>query len=126
MSGTDLGKILNLKKSPLTDWKNKKSKPTLEQIVQICEYFDVSSDFLLFGKQENYKNKPSNPPLNDSDIELLNLYHSIPRQEQAIFLGEMYKVKKQFNNKKVLANNTYISTESKLEEGFLGNKKKAI
>ena len=27
ITGNELGKILGLKKSPLTDWKNKKAKP---------------------------------------------------------------------------------------------------
>ncbi|MEG2254372.1 MAG: helix-turn-helix transcriptional regulator [Vagococcus sp.] len=47
LSGTQFGAILNLKKSPLTDWKNNKSKPTLDQIISICEYFAVSADYLL-------------------------------------------------------------------------------
>ena len=43
ITGKELGQILGLKKSPVTDWKNKKSKPTLEQILIILEHFDVES-----------------------------------------------------------------------------------
>lgn len=42
ISGVELGKILNLKKSPLTDWKNGVSKPTLEHIIIICNHFSIS------------------------------------------------------------------------------------
>ena len=44
------GKDLGLKKSPLTDWKNTKSCPTLEQVTMMCDIFAVSSDYLIFGK----------------------------------------------------------------------------
>ena len=50
MNGKELGEILGLKKSPITDWKNKKAKPTLEQMIKMCEIFEVSADFILFGK----------------------------------------------------------------------------
>ena len=50
VSGVELGRKLGLKKSPITDWKNQKSKPTLEQIIAICDIFAITSDYLLFGK----------------------------------------------------------------------------
>lgn len=50
ITGKQLGELLGLKKSPLTDWKNKKSNPTLEQLITMCEIFATSSDYLLFGK----------------------------------------------------------------------------
>lgn len=52
ISGKELGYMLGLKKSPLTDWKNGKSKPTLEQIKKICEIFAISADFLIFDKEQ--------------------------------------------------------------------------
>jgi len=49
LSGVQLGVALGLKKSPVTDWRNGKSKPTLEQIIIICERYAISADYLLFG-----------------------------------------------------------------------------
>lgn len=49
LNGKEIGTLLGLKKSPLTDWKNGKSLPTTEQIVKLCEIFAVSSDYLIFG-----------------------------------------------------------------------------
>lgn len=51
ITGKELGIQLGLKKSPLTDWKNGKSKPTLEQFVKICEIFAVSPEYLITGKE---------------------------------------------------------------------------
>lgn len=46
-TGKELGILLGLKKSPLTDWKNGKAKPTLEQIIKVCDIFGTSADYLL-------------------------------------------------------------------------------
>lgn len=51
INGIKLGELLGLKKSPITDWKNKKAKPTLEQIEKMCEIFAVSADYIIFGKE---------------------------------------------------------------------------
>lgn len=51
MTGKELGEMLGLKKSPLTDWKNKKANPTVEQVIRMCEIFATSSEYILFGKE---------------------------------------------------------------------------
>ena len=66
ISSNELGRLLSLKKGPLTDWKNKKSKPTLDQLVKMCEIFAVSADYLLFGI--NHKN------INTDDYLFLKKY----------------------------------------------------
>lgn len=50
ITGKELGEKLGLKKSPLTDWKNQKSKPTVDQIIMMCEIFATSADYLLLEK----------------------------------------------------------------------------
>ncbi len=51
MNGKQLSLALGLKKSPLTDWKNGKSSPTVDQVIRICEIFAISSDYLIFGSE---------------------------------------------------------------------------
>lgn len=51
MTGKELGALLGLKKSPLTDWKNGKANPTLEQFGKMCEIFAISAEWLLTGKE---------------------------------------------------------------------------
>lgn len=46
IKGTEIAEILGLKKSPLTDWKNGHSKPTIEQLIIICEKLALSLDEL--------------------------------------------------------------------------------
>ena len=52
VKGSKIAELLNLKKSPMTDWKNGQSKPTLEQVIILCEYFAVTLDYLVLGKEQ--------------------------------------------------------------------------
>lgn len=73
MTGKQLGELLGLKKSPLTDWKNHKSNPTLEQLVKMCEIFAISSDYLLFGSTKD---------LSPDQQELISTYGKLDRRGQ--------------------------------------------
>ena len=73
INGKQLGELLGLKKSPMTDWKNKKSNPTLDQLVKMCEIFATSSDYLLFG----YENS-----LTANQLELFRTYNSLDSRGQ--------------------------------------------
>lgn len=53
INGTKLGELLGLKKSPMTDWKNGKARPTVEQIEKMCEIFATSADYLIFGNDKS-------------------------------------------------------------------------
>lgn len=73
LTGKELGEMLGLKKSPLTDWKNKKSNPTLDQLVKMCEIFATSSDYLLYGKTGD---------LSADQQELIDTYKKLDRRGQ--------------------------------------------
>ncbi len=106
ISSKELANLLGLKKSPLTDWKNQKSKPTLEQVIKMCEIFAVSSDYLLFGK---------NTYLSDMEIELLNYFYKMSPYEQKdlLMIAEMKanKEKRQDDAKSLLSGNDNITSE---------------
>lgn len=107
LNGKELGAILGLKKSPLTDWKNKKSNPTLEQIIKLCEIFAVTSDYLIFGKDSidgycytehetevlvAYRSKPEMQPAVD---KLLDIQAENAGYVDLAARGGKYKVKKE-------------------------------
>lgn len=93
LTGKQFGEIIGLKKSPLTDWKNQKSKPTLEQIILICEYFAVSSEYILFGKNpDQYSNNVST---SDEENELLINYKKLSYENKSIIKGEIFKLIKE-------------------------------
>lgn len=89
ISGKDLGSMLGLKKSPLTDWKNKKSSPTLDQVIKMCEIFAVSADYLIFGKKEE---------MEENEKEILALLNQFDDRTQLKFLGRVEAIAKEMAN----------------------------
>lgn len=85
ITSNELGQKLGLKKGPVTDWKNGKSKPTLEQLIKMCEIFAVSADYLLFGKCTTLSSKET--------IELINKYNALsPNDKKEIQMLIEYKL----------------------------------
>lgn len=94
LTGKELGEKLGLKKSPLTDWKNKKSKPTIDQIIIICEIFAVSANYLLFGSEINN--------LTQEEQKIIDAYRQADPAEQSIIrkiLDIPENIEKSFNSK---------------------------
>lgn len=89
MTGKELGEAIGLKKSPLTDWKNKKSKPTIEQIIKMCEIFAIPTDYLLLGKN-------TKETLTENEKELLAQFRKLPEREQIKFIGRAEEAASKF------------------------------
>lgn len=51
MISAELALLLDIKENRLLDIMNGKNEPTLEEIKKICENFNVTADWLLFGKE---------------------------------------------------------------------------
>lgn len=86
INGKQLGELLELKKSPLTDWKNGKAKPTVEQVKRMCEIFATTADYLILGKEEKQ--------LTENESEMLHYFKKLPNREQIKFIGKIEDVAK--------------------------------
>ena len=70
---------LGMSKSVVTSWK-KGIIPTGETILKLAQYFNVSTDFLLTGSLNT-------TDLYDKEIELLQMFRSLPNYSQERVLG---------------------------------------
>lgn len=64
-------------------WRNGKQKPSLDAVIKISEYFHVSTDYLIYGRE------PLTPVLSEEDADWLNLIHQLPMEKQYEFHGEL-------------------------------------
>lgn len=46
-----LAKAIGVGQSSVSDWLNSKSEPSVENLWKICDYFDISLDYLV-GRKE--------------------------------------------------------------------------
>lgn len=73
---TQLAKQLGMSTSTFTDWSKGKGSPSLKAVMQFAEYFGVSLDYLVYGKEHQNKNivlEISNP----EDDALLKSFHRL-------------------------------------------------
>ena len=82
VNATTLTTKTGLAKSAISDWKSERSKPSTDAVLKIAEFFGVSTDYILLGKE-------SDNNLNDIELELLELFRqlSTDRQKER-FLGK--------------------------------------
>lgn len=74
-----LEKDIGIKQATFGKWK-KGSQPTLDNIIKILNYFQVSADELL---------KTNFSSLTENDKELLELFHQLPEREQIKLIGKV-------------------------------------
>ena len=72
---------LGLKKTAFTDWKSGKSNSYRKYLVEIADYFNVSLDYLVYGKE-------SPNTLSDDVKELLKYYNNLSDIDRGKLLGK--------------------------------------
>lgn len=93
----DLAEFLGTKPSTVNGWKETNRNPSSELIVRICEFLDVSYEYLLTGKHT------ASTSISSGDKEWLELIHNLPPEKQYEFRGEIKGYLKCLNEKPVAA-----------------------
>ena len=87
VNGAKLGADMGLKKSPLTDWKNGKSKSTVDQITFLCEYFAVSTDYLLGNTDNPTPAGAIDPRLEGIEFAFFDDYTTLDEEDKDMIAG---------------------------------------
>ncbi len=110
-SQKELADFLNTKTSTINGWKQSNRNPSSDMIVPICEFFNISTDYLLRGKDESiysevhnsasdffseekpekYIAKPhmQSNSLTEEQIRLLNYFDQLNEFEKNIIIGKI-------------------------------------
>ena len=56
ISQEELANVMNVSRQAVSKWESNLSAPDIEKIIDLCEYFQVSSDYLLMGKETKKTN----------------------------------------------------------------------
>lgn len=82
---TDLNNFLGLSRGTVSDWKRRKSNPSVESLIKVAEYFCISLDYLLLGDDVKKQNNISNEKCD----YMLSLYKQLSPEEQAVLIGNL-------------------------------------
>lgn len=90
----DLTRYLHLSTSTTSNWKTKLRNPPADLIVPICEFLDVSTDYLLTGTDKSTSS-------NDLDVdqeELLSIYSELDNEGKSIVKTTCYTERRRMNS----------------------------
>ncbi|MBU5442047.1 helix-turn-helix domain-containing protein [Paenibacillus sp. MSJ-34] len=76
----ELMKLLSF--NNLSRFERNEMKPGIEIVVALAEFFDVSTDWLLTGKERTVDAKSHQSQVSASDLELLAKFHQLEEKEQ--------------------------------------------
>ena len=83
-----VSKETGITQSTLSDWKRGRSTPKSENMKKIADYFGISIDYLMTGKEQNDK-EPRVNPINQKDIkEILSNTEQLLKQDGLMFDGD--------------------------------------
>lgn len=75
---------LHLSTSTLSDWEKGKGNPSSSAIIKLARYFNVTSDYILFGTEY-----PGNRQLSQPETKWLQIYHLLSESEKQRLLDKM-------------------------------------
>lgn len=91
MTKAELAKAIGASTGNISDWTSGKTKPGIEKMIRIADYFNVSLDYLV-GRDDRF---PSPSP---DSWELIRIYEALDREGKAVVLGEAYKQKQRMGS----------------------------
>ena len=109
---TDIARLLNVRPTTVSEWKKGKYAPTVDHCVTLAEYFGVSLDYLITGReprgapvQQIIGNNNSNNTaiagdamgavLTEYERELLKVAGAFDMRRKTELLNFAYKIEKQ-------------------------------
>ncbi len=99
MSQSAFAKKVGLSGSTISDWKNKKTNPSADKIMRICEVLEMTPEQLLTGKgiDEDYDKATENVKegfvITNTDKRILEDYHSLKDAQRKRLLKYMEALK---------------------------------
>ncbi len=84
-----VSKETGVSQSSLSDWKNGKITPKIENMKKIADYFGVSIEYLMTGESESVKKEPQLKPKDEKDIcVILKNTEQLLKQDGLMFNGK--------------------------------------
>ena len=89
VSAYKVAKETGVTQSTLSDWKRGRSTPKSENMKKLADYFGVSIDYLMTGKEETSDKEPQLKPKDERDIKnILANTEQLLKQDGLMFDGD--------------------------------------
>lgn len=81
----ELTKYLGLNSVAFSEWKSGKSKSYRKYLIEIADFFNISIDYLVYGKEK----KSLTENLSENEQEMLDIFSKFNKIEQAKLIGKL-------------------------------------
>ena len=58
LKNSDISRETGISNMTLSDWKNGKTVPKQDKLMKIADYFEVTVDYLMTGKEKEFEEPP--------------------------------------------------------------------
>lgn len=93
MNKADLAKAVGVSSGNLSDWSNGRSSPSIDKLIKLADFFDVSIDYIV-GRDDRY------PTPSPDTFELIRMYENLDKEGRTIVLGTAYQQKQRMGEGK--------------------------
>lgn len=91
----ELAKKLSISRSNISKIESDKINPSASNIAAIANYFEVSADYLLFGKDISKTVDVPEERICSEENEILRIWRKLSYANKAIVKGKMYELEKE-------------------------------
>lgn len=98
MTQAEFAKQVGIATSTISEWKKRKTNPTADKIMDICNVLQITPEQLLTGKgiedEENITVTSRESCFTPYDIQLVKDYHGLKEEQQKRLMAYMEALKK--------------------------------
>lgn len=98
MTQAEFAKQVGIATSTISEWKKRKTNPTADKIMDICNVLQITPEQLLTGKgiedEENITVTSRESCFTPYDIQLVQDYHGLKEEQQKRLMAYMEDLKK--------------------------------
>jgi bacteriophage CI repressor helix-turn-helix domain len=96
VSQADICNYIGIKYNVFTTWKTRETDPPTKYLVQICEFLNITLEYLLTGEESKSSNEIH--LANANETTMLNLFRMLSEKEQDRIIGRLENMVEESQN----------------------------
>lgn len=84
LSQRDMARELNISQGTYNNWENEKTQPSIEQLIDIAKFFDVSVDYVIGNADDFGTVKQQQPKLKET--KLVKLFNLLDERDKDVLI----------------------------------------
>ncbi|WP_242871247.1 helix-turn-helix domain-containing protein [Pseudobutyrivibrio sp. YE44] len=98
MTQAEFAKQVGISTSTISEWKKRKTNPTVDKIMDICNVLQITPEQLLTGKgiedEEEIAAASPESKFTPGDVQMIEDYHNLKEEQQKRLMAYMEALKK--------------------------------